>query len=91
MTLVSKGDRESAMQSIKEQYISVALGLIKELDRCFLMKKLMNAIGITYPQYWMALDMKATFPSHLALMNAILLPSKNKILYLDLWLVPCWI
>jgi hypothetical protein len=37
MTLVSKGDRESAMQSIKEQYISVALGLIKELDRCFLM------------------------------------------------------
>jgi len=31
----------------------------------------MNAIGITYPQYWMALDMKATFPSHLALMNAI--------------------
>jgi hypothetical protein len=35
VTMVSKGNWECAMQSIKEQCISVALGLIKELDRCF--------------------------------------------------------
>jgi len=33
-------------------------GLIKELEKCFLVDDLMNEIGIIYFQYWEALDAK---------------------------------
>jgi len=36
-------------------------GVIKELERCFLVDDLMNEIGIIYFQYWEALDAKMTF------------------------------
>jgi hypothetical protein len=44
-------------------------GLIKELERRFLVDDLMNEIGIIYFQYWEALDAKMTFLSHLAILK----------------------
>jgi hypothetical protein len=44
-------------------------GLIKELERYFLVDDLMNEIGIIYFQYWEALDAKMTFLRHLVILK----------------------
>ncbi len=60
------------------------------VDKCFPTQEFMNDHRIIYPQYWMALDIEATFLIHLMLLKTHFYHPKQN-LYLHLWLVPCCI
>jgi len=52
VSLVTKEDWTDVCQDVKNQCTFATNGLILELDRRFPTQKLMNTIGIIYPQYW---------------------------------------
>jgi hypothetical protein len=51
--------------------------LIVELEKRFWAQELLNAIGVIYLQYWLALKAKATFPGHMALFQTYYEHSKS--------------
>jgi hypothetical protein len=42
--------------------VEVAKSLILELDARFSKQLVLNAMGIEYPQYWLQVNVKVTFP-----------------------------
>jgi hypothetical protein len=47
----------------------VAKSLIRELEIMFVAHGVMNALGITYFQYWLQLDCDASFIKHLEVLK----------------------
>jgi hypothetical protein len=46
-----------------------ATRLIVELDVQFLKQAVLDAMGVIYPQYWLQVDAKMTFPRHLEVLK----------------------
>jgi hypothetical protein len=47
---------------MKTQCSAITNMLVTKLDQHFANSKLMNALGIVYPQFWMQLDVDCVFP-----------------------------
>ncbi len=61
--LVDKEAWVQAIDLVKKQCFDAAC-LIVEFEKCFLTKKLLSAIGVIYPQYWLALEVETIFQGH---------------------------
>jgi hypothetical protein len=62
---VSRDDFLAAVSSIKGQCSSAVELLIEELSRRLLDSKIMEALGIVFPQYWKSPDCDTLFPVHM--------------------------
>jgi hypothetical protein len=68
--MVTKENWVVGCQDVKNQCTSTAKGLILELDKRFLAQKLMNTIGIVYPQYWVQPKVALMLPMHLQIFKS---------------------
>jgi hypothetical protein len=58
------------LENVQQQCLEVAIGLICELKRRFLVQEFLNATRVIYPQYWLAPEMEITFLNHLVIIHA---------------------
>jgi len=49
--------------------VEAATRLIVELDVRFPKQVVLDAMGVIYPQYWLQVDAKMTFPQHLEVLK----------------------
>jgi hypothetical protein len=54
-----------SIAQVKVQCFVTSDMLISKLNRCFVDFKLMNALDIVYPQFWMELDVAFFFSLHI--------------------------
>jgi hypothetical protein len=63
---------------VQLQCFEIAHAFSNELNTCFPSQELMNAFGVVYPRYSVALDSKASFPLHFeAIMSFYCVPHKT--------------
>jgi hypothetical protein len=62
-----KGDLKTPIHPIA--FMNSWVGKYLFVDKCFPTQEFINDTRIIYPQYWIALDIKATFPIHLMLLK----------------------
>jgi hypothetical protein len=70
MSMVTKDMWATCVKNVQQQCSKVVASLICQLERQFPARELLNAIGVIYPQYWMASKAKTTFPNHLVIFQA---------------------
>jgi hypothetical protein len=68
-SLVIQEGFDQAIKVVKVQCTATCDLLVFELERKFPNHKLMNALGIIYPQYWLQPNCESTFMDHLALIK----------------------
>lgn len=67
MNIMTKEYWTTCVENVQRQCLKLFVGLLCELNRQFVAQKLLNAIQVTYPHYYLVLKTKITCLNHLGI------------------------